>query len=1644
MANSLLDSIDTHNISNGDESWFDKKISATGELLGNIGEGLTYGLAGAVVAGINSIINSGIAASNFLGTDIEPIKTYDVLKGLDDNLADYYQKNEQGVEIGGFVLGAFIPGTAGVKALSAAKAGFLGKNMLQSSGLMTSLTRDYAAAAKAEYAAGSSPFTLLNKNTSLALAQGFGASVLDMAAFEVAVNATMFKSPMLSEQNVSDMFWNSAENAILFGGLGGVIKGFQLKSGLTKARTTTELETFPYRHIEELDISASPTLKIMNYYNQKLGMPEARTAEGIESVISEADRLKLITTDRAKTLGRLNEKIQEQLLKFTGNDIAIKDGLFKSLNTAETITQVRTALLSSESASRIGEAERLAYGDVLFPIHNIELKDFAKNISSGEFSSFFTPKGGEGARGFQVKGNLGELKIAGTGAPEYFGEHTFDSREVAFLNGYDIYRNKNGSISVNPQSKILQVSGTRRAANNLIVDLEKSGQIVERATPGLADLSSQKSPIKVQGDTVFAGEMNPIKMGRSDKFKPEEGNYLNAQARYIWANNIKEISWPGKVIGENDLPLLERAYQDSAKVGTVEQLRIRLEDGRTVPAPEGQQALLNFIESKKQSLAQKMNGLPVDEIALRLNADEGWLIGEQGNSIKLLKGADFNQPRYAKINYAGDLDTLPMINTNNLEAAVEYERQKNIIHQRHQQNFAQYAGNDFNLFPDNPNWLDMGRTPTSEGAGATLFGFANSPYFSAGGWAQAVAPLVDRLKTLKKTETANAITNAFAKLRLAGEDKVGEFAVIQNRLLASPDAWVFHPTNPLALIRREDFKATTLGKLTPEGENIIHISDDSVADLFKIHRDINGARQAHVSNMKGAAGPGDDFDINMVYPVPVDTTKLKHFVIVEPYTTGTMADKKRIIAAKDEATLQKLIGEVDQSQFRVYTKQESENFHKAVGDYDFSLGINESSVDSTLKRKGNLSQFFPTIDEKGVLDRLMDWHMQQEEILANSMVYHRYSQSFEELKHLSERYTNVATSQFRGLTESLERSVKDPYNDIIRTALNISRASEYQPWINFNNFVKEAIEIPVNKLRDIFSKDPTISPKTLDHINQITREMGQGAPFHTATSAMIASGNIVAKPWLSGFISRVQGIMSTGLLQWDTMNAINNTVGSAVLLAPETRSILNAIRTEDPTKIGKLADLIKVKSPDGSGLELPTVHKLISNAVQEFTANDAKAVANTQRYQEIGADITLVQQHRAALDNLTKNWSIVSQTEAENGFTKASELLRKWSGNTIAEQFNRFVSASVARQIGDMGIAAGVLRNDKEVNELIQLFVNRTQGNYLYSQRPIVFQGVVGQAISLFQTYQFNLMQQLFRYVGEGEGKTTAMLLGLQGGIYGMQGLPAFNFLNTHIVGNASGNTNHRDLYTASYTIFGKDLGDWMLYGAGSNALGLIDSSMRFNLYSRGDINPRQLTVLPTNISDIPMIDASTRFVKNLFGAANKLGDGGAFWPTMSQAIEHNGLSRPLAGLAQIAQGYTTTNAGSLLTASQDFFNIATLTRVTGGKPFDEAVALDAMYRINAYKAKNIKQIQELGSAIKSTVIGGREPTEDQVMNFATKYARDGGKIEAFNKFFSNTYMSATQSQVNKISQHLNSPFAQQLQVIMGGVPLPDFLNTPK
>ena len=147
----------------------------------------------------------------------------------------------------------------------------------------------------------------------------------------------------------------------------------------------------------------------------------------------------------------------------------------------------------------------------------------------------------------------------------------------------------------------------------------------------------------------------------------------------------------------------------------------------------------------------------------------------------------------------------------------------------------------------------------------------------------------------------------------------------------------------------------------------------------------------------------------------------------------------------------------------------------------------------------------------------------------------------------------------------------------------------------------------------------------------------------------------------------------------------------------------------------------------------------------------------------------------------------------------------------------------------------------------------------------------------------FNLLQQLLRHVENKDKRAIATMFGMQGGLFGLNGTPMFDAINTHIIGTAAINDGHYDAYSLAPQLVGKEYGDWLMYGTTSAFPAFSDKAPA--LYSRGDINPRHMTILPMSLGDIPAIDASVRVVSNLVDVGKKLIGGADVSETLLQGL---------------------------------------------------------------------------------------------------------------------------------------------------------------
>lgn len=929
------------------------------------------------------------------------------------------------------------------------------------------------------------------------------------------------------------------------------------------------------------------------------------------------------------------------------------------------------------------------------------------------------------------------------------------------------------------------------------------------------------------------------------------------------------------------------------------------------------------------------------------------------------------------------------------------------------------------------------------GAGSGLVTFANGSYGSLASWTENIGKITAELQAKLKGNTSSITDTAALRLR-NNQAAAIEFDKINNLVSASGEKYILNESGDglvLAKLQkyRDEVKLKGEDKVkVPEIQSgvldEIKFIDEDAANAVIARIESNGARTQHSKSLRAAQGIEDSRDPNAFYPVKPQPRDYPFFAFVKDSTiSGESVGHTSMLHAASQVQLDDMIKMARQdSKLSVYTKTDGENYFKAQQSYEFDRTLHDNYMDASLKSKGVNNQYFPKTDAGKIVDGWAEIERRADDVLARETISAKFGNEFDQLETLGQQYTNVAASRYGVSVKNIEATAQNPYNDYRKTALNISRLSEYPLLTAFNRNLEAGVSRVVDRVAATFAEAKI--GKDLDKVNEALQAAGLNHAYKNAAEVLLANHS-APKAYVSSFIRGANAILANTFLRLDPLNALNNAIGAQVLLGHETSNLIKAINRGDSSLVGELAGLSKINVP-GTSDSILSPAKLIGNANKNWFSKTPELDAY---YKSNGWTSRISDQYKQMLDDLavsgTESGSMLG-TKLDAALAKVkswAEVGEKITGNKLAEEYNRFVAADVARQISDVGIKAGVMQGDAQAS-FINTFVNRTQANTLASQRPLIFQGPIGQAVGLFQSFQFNTMQQLFRGISEGSAKDAAMMLGLQGTLYGLNGLPAFQYINQHIVGTGSGNKAHTDAYSTIYGAAGKTTGDWLMYGVPSNLL-------QTNIYTRGDINPRTLTVIPTNPADVIAVSAFAKFAGNIKESVSKVANGGDVWQSILQGIEHNALSRPLAGLAQSLQAaggnnkvYSTTNSGDISFVN-DFMSLATLSRLAGGKPLDEALANDEVARSMVYKATDTARMKAATETFKTNVIGSHPDSLDPsaVNNYMEAFVKNGGRQQDFNKNMLNAITKVNTPKANQIIANLKGPYSEHMKGLMGG-----------
>jgi len=1593
---SYMVSANNHNTGNLNEDWY-----GTGEAKRTL-TNKAYNMVGsAVLSGINSFYNTAVWAGNMFSDEGAKYRdTRDLVSSFDDDMGKYYEQNREAADLIGFVASSLVPGlggvkifNAGAKALTAAKEGAVGINMAKGLGILPGARDALVKEAATSFATTRTAFTMSNPQTVKAIAAGFGEQVLQAAAFETAVAVTMKKSPILSDLDAGDMLANIATGALLGGAIGGAIEGAITVSKIKKG----------------------------------IGAVDTKLA-GVTQVARGVD----------------GTSVSDDIL-IRRNDL---DTL--AVNAPEGVDQALYQKLWEQKIAHIDNADRTAF---------TKLANGNAEVGNRLYEGMRTDP-------------------TGTYAAKVLGLEGIYTASEADKVTRAVMKQAKHADGVDLPDVLLTEADSPLAVRHFKLWGDDMGKVSDEAPAAmhLADMLKPGQQLQVRANQVMAGGKTfPIK--KEIPWNPAAVTYEEALARNVWAMDdtvpALELAKGTQFlkIGQNDIPMLTKAYREGFT-----DFRLIDDAGQLVSTPSNKEDLLQYIgrikndgavDAMEKALASGAKET-AEHIANKYDVPLGFLTGEQfaTNTESAVFGLMNAQKKYwdkfhantpapvavetvkpwlHQQNYQMLYDTRKVAGIDNfqVEAMTVIKQRQKLQQETNEVAVTAALGERAALLPE---FTEAELTRVNRGgAGAGFFSFANANYGTAGSKAEYVGSLVTRWVREAEQKVADTFTGVNYAIVNSPTETARLAAIMQKVRAAGSEIYVLDDVGEGLILRsvRDYERAIEAGiegakpPHIPNGvDEVIPLGSETVRAWAKQHIALNGERLTALNNIRGAKGQPSALDPEAFYPPTPNPDRFKFHAFVVDDAKVTSTGHTTMLYADSAQALEKQIAEARAQGFNAFTPQDTADYYRARGLYDYSKGLNESQMNKALTKSGSSAPAFPlTGTPQEMIQDLMQWHAKEEAIVIRESVATKYSQQFGVLKQMGDEYAKVANAKF-GILNKLRGPDANPFEDYVKTFMGASLKKDYPLWTAMNNFVDEAGQKVYNTVSKIWTGAK--SPYDLQEVNKVFDSYGMQM---AATPAQLEAwvNHPAGTAVVSKFVSAQNSILSSLVLRLDPVNALNNAVGSPILTGAETKAVLRAIQQNKPDAVGELAELAAISVP-GAGATITSASKLISSAYKNYFSAGSKELL--ERYKARGFVTDTTTQFKQLLDVATiEGTETAAQLESKMAkmFDLAKNLAdkgEKWTGNKLAEEMNRFVSANIMDQITSVAVKNGIF-DQRTADSYINTFVNRTQGNIIASQRPQIFQGPVGQAIGLFQSYQFNIMQQLLRYVGEGSKKDALTLMGLQGTIYGMNGLPAFQAINQHIIGNASGNTTHTDAYKSVYNAAGKEAGDWIMYGAASNML--IDPDLKINLYSRGDINPRQITVVPSNMADIPIVASWAKLAGSVKTSLESVANGGDLWNTFLTGIEQQGINRPLAGLARVARGadesgisYSTSGKGNIVSAN-DFYSIANFARLSGAKPFDEAVTQDAMYRVQAYQAKDKNMREQLGKAVKSVVASGGTPSPEQIEGFMEGYAKSGGKQEEFNRWFVAQVRNVSSPQANKLVRDVQSPYSSYMQSVMGG-----------
>lgn len=814
-----------------------------------------------------------------------------------------------------------------------------------------------------------------------------------------------------------------------------------------------------------------------------------------------------------------------------------------------------------------------------------------------------------------------------------------------------------------------------------------------------------------------------------------------------------------------------------------------------------------------------------------------------------------------------------------------------------------------------------------------------------------------------------------------------------------------------------------------KSKQVHRINSEAVSDFWHRKVGLNDTQTQAMQRVKAAKGQSTNARSGRLYPGSYDTSRMPFVAYVSDATEKGLAGHRSvgIIGATDEAGLRAKMQQVEDrwgSSVVVTTRAEKKRYLEFQGRYDRQSDVDDLVMDAELRKNGIAFDALPEPDEQ-ILTKYLNDSTSYEDAIARNHVEVKYGEELAALRNYGREAADISTSKF-GFLKSKGKTLS-AWEQQEKVMLNINNTDSLAAWRDAQNTLDEKFSRLYSSIADAVTlgRNRKWNKESMANLESTMKDYGFRGAFDQeglAYREMLVNAPVQTRGVLSGFASRANGALARLMLRADSAHGLVNAMSLPIMLTPE----LKALRGVASKELDKILDVGgHVRIPGSEGKVLPTNAKVMMQATKDFFSK--REVVDS--YIERGLIPANVRDVLDATDGLVD----FGKFGTEGNLSKAKEALLKVEDivgkpTDFSEQFTHFVAARSADLLLSPAVQRGAISEGTKLSAM-QSFMRRVNGNYVAAQRPQLFQGWAGQAIGLFQTYQMNMMYNMFRYMGQDK-RAAATLMAAQTTIFGTQSLPGFDWLNQKVLERTQGEA---DFYTAGSEMFGDEATEWGLYGLASNfTKPLLGEGIA--LHTRGNLDPRTATIIPTSLDEVPAVSAFTNFFNSVGGFATNVANGAPVDQAFYHAMAHNGLNRPLQGLGTMLQdGVTARTSGNLMAGVDQLDWWESATRLMGAKPLDEAIAMENFYRMEKYKTQRAQGIKNIGGALKEKVRSGDTITGEDMTGFMQSYVQEGGSYGQFETWMLDRMVDASQSQVNTMRDSLTTTEGRYLQRMMNG-----------